>query len=143
MRAAGGPCRRSPWMRLAVLGALACARPPATPEATYRAFAHAVAERDAEAAYALLSSDTRAWLEARARALAAAAPGIVPGSAEKLLIGDAALAARPLARVVVVRATPDDAVLRVTEQGGRVGEVELVREKGWRVRLPPPGPGGP
>ncbi|HTT71542.1 MAG TPA: hypothetical protein VMG32_09995 [Anaeromyxobacteraceae bacterium] len=130
-------------MRLAVLGALACARPPATPEATYRAFAHAVAERDAEAAYALLSSDTRAWLEARARALAAAAPGIVPGSAEKLLIGDAALAARPLARVVVVRATPDDAVLRVTEQGGRVGEVELVREKGWRVRLPPPGPGGP
>jgi len=92
------------------------------------AFAHAVADRDARAAFALLSSDTRAWLDARAREVANAAPGVVPASGEKLLLGDAALAARPLTSVVVVRQSSDSALLRVTEEGGAEKEVELVRE---------------
>jgi hypothetical protein len=124
---------------LALLVSLACARGTPPPDAVYRAFARAVEERDAKAAFALLSSDTRAWLDERARRAAEAAPGVVPASGEKLLLGEGALVARPLASVVVVRESLDEAVLRVTEEGGAPRDVELVREKGWRVRLPDPG----
>src|SRR6266542_4308880 len=77
--------------------ALACHRAGERPDAAYRAFARAVAERDADRAYALLSSDTQAWLEARAKSAAASAPGVVPPSGRSLLLGDASLAPRSLA----------------------------------------------
>jgi hypothetical protein len=118
--------------------AVACTARDAPPDAAYRAFARAMGERDAERAWALLSSDTRAWLDARAKAVAAAAPGVVAPSGRQLLVGDAALALRPLASVIVLRESPDLAVVEVAEEGGAKRPVELVREKGWRVRVPPP-----
>jgi hypothetical protein len=40
--------------------------------------------------------------------------------------------------VVVVREGKDRALLAVAEDGGGRREIELVREGGWRVRIPPP-----
>jgi len=117
---------RSPILLLLAAAALAaaCAQREGSPEAAYRAFVRAVADRDGDRAWALLSKDTQAWLDARAREAAAHAPGVVPPSGRELLLGDAARAARP--------------VVEVKEEGGAAREVELVREQGWRVRLPPP-----
>ena len=72
--------RRLALTALALAASLAagCARGEGSPEAAYRAFARAAAERDAERAWTLLSTDTRAWLEERARGAAARAPGIIP-----------------------------------------------------------------
>jgi hypothetical protein len=116
----------------------ACAQREASPEATYRAFVRAVSDRDADRAWGLLSKDTQAWLEARAKDAAAHAPGVVTPSGRDLLLGDAVRAARPVAEVILRRESRDRAVLQVTEEGGTPREVELVREGGWRVRLPPP-----
>ena len=132
-------CRRA-LAALALAAALAagCARREGSPETAYRAFARAAADRDAERVWALLSTDTRAWLDERARGAAARAPGIVPASGKQLLLGDAALTVRPLGAVVLRRESRDRAILEVTEEGGAAREVELVREQGWRVRLPAP-----
>ena len=116
----------------------ACAQREGSPEAAYRAFVRAVADRDGERAWALLSKDTQAWLDTRAREAAAHAPGVVPPSGRELLLGDAARAARPIVEVIVRRESRDSAVVEVKEEGGATREVELVREQGWRVRLPPP-----
>ena len=117
--------------------ALACPRRDPPPEAAYRAFVRAAAEHDAEGAWALLSADTQAWLEARARNAAAAAPGAVPATARQFLLGDAALAVRPLASTLLLRESADRAVVEVTVQGGDKQQVELVREGGgWKVRIP-------
>jgi hypothetical protein len=126
--------------RLALLAtlALSCFRAADRPDAAYRAFARAFADRDAERAWGLLSADTRAWLDARARATAAAAPGVIPASGRQLLLGDGSVAPRPLAEVVVLREARDVAVVKAAEEGGAAREVELVRERGWRVRIPPP-----
>jgi hypothetical protein len=125
---------------LAAIALAACAPREGSPGAAYRAFVRAVSERDADRAWGILSSDTQAWLEARARSAAAAAPGVVAPSGRQLLLGDAALGPRPLASVVVVRETRDRAVVEVAEEGGAKREVELVREGGWRVRVPEPAP---
>ena len=128
--------------RLAPLGLLlslaACAREPG-PEAAYRSLAKAVAERDADKAWSLLSRDSQKRLEALARQAAAQAPGVVSPSARQLLLGDASLAARPLAQLTVASQDGDRAVLRVEEQGRPPRQVTMVREgRGWRVELPPP-----
>jgi hypothetical protein len=121
---------------LSAFAFLACASRESTPELAYRALAQAVSERDADRAWALLSADTQAWLEARAKAAAAKAPGVVPASGRELLLGDASLAPRPLASVLVLRESRDRAVVEVAEEGGPKREVELVREGTWRVRVP-------
>ena len=90
---------------------------------------------------ALLSSDTQAWLDARARTAAAAAPGVVAPSGEQLLIGTAARTSPPVTGTIVLRESRDRAVVEVEEEGGAKREVELVREKGWRVRILPPAAG--
>ncbi|HEY6104456.1 MAG TPA: hypothetical protein VIV59_00630 [Anaeromyxobacteraceae bacterium] len=126
--------------QLAVLAPLlaACARDPG-PEAAYRSLANAVAERDADKAWSLLSRDSQKRLDALAREAAARAPGVVAPSGRQLLLGDAALASRPLARAEVASQDGDRAVLRVEEQGRPPREVSMVREgRGWRVELPPP-----
>lgn len=120
--------------------ALACAAREGSPDVAYRAFARAVADRDADRAWSLLSSDTQAWLEARAKAVAAAAPGVVQPSGRQLLLGTAARSGRPLANVVVIRESRDRAIVEVEEEGGARHQVEMVRESGWRVRVPPPEP---
>jgi len=130
---------RPGWLAAAALLAVAaCAQREGSPEAAYRAFVRAVADRDGDRAWGLLSEDTRAWLDARAREAAAHAPGVVAPSGRDLLLGDAVRTARPISDVVLLRGSRDRALLQVREQGGAAREVELVREGGWRVRLPKP-----
>ncbi len=129
--------RRLAPMALA-LSLSACARDPG-PEAAYRSLAKAVAERDADKAWSLLSLDSQKRLDALAREAAARAPGVVAPGGRQLLLGDAALASRPLARVEVASQDRDRAVLRVEEAGRPPRQVSMVREgRAWRVELPPP-----
>ena len=121
----------------ALLGA-ACAAREEAPDTVVRAFARAVVDHDEDRAWALLSSDTRQWLDARAQAVAAAAPGVIAPSGAQLLLGNAARSSRPPKNVVVVRESRDRAVVEVEEESGVKRRVELVREQGWRVRIPPP-----
>lgn len=137
-------------LRLAAVAALALALGPAcsrdlSPDATYRALAKAVAERDGDAAWALLSAGSQVWLQERAKGAAAAGPGVVNSSARLLLIGDAALGARPPRSIEVVSEGADRAVLRVEAPGGAPQDVTLVREGGrWKVQIPPsPAGSGP
>ncbi len=113
----------------------ACAR-DLGPEAAYRSFLKAVADRDADRAWNLLSRASQKRLDERARAAAAQAPGVVPPSGRQLLLGDAALQARPAAAVALVSQTGQRAVLRVEVQGAPPREVTLVHEGRWRVELP-------
>jgi len=107
------------------------------PDAAYRALVRAMADRDEEAAWDLLSDDTRKRLAERARVAAAAAPGVVPGEARSLLAGDAPLAVLPPTSIAVQRTDGNRAMLRVEAPGAPPREVELVRERGgWRVMLP-------
>ncbi len=116
----------------------ACARRDLPPDAAYRAFARAAAERDGDAAWPLLSADTRAWLEKRARAAASVAPGVVADSPQRLLFGDAA-AVRPPKEIEVLSADGAVARLRVVDGEGRAAEVRMVREDGaWKVEVPEP-----
>ena len=115
---------------------LACARPAPAPDVAYRALAEAVRARDAERAWPLLSARTQAWLDARAKAAAAAAPGVVPANGRELVLGSAALVARPPKAIVVLRESADRAVLQVTGADGAAREVTLVRAGQWRVELP-------
>jgi hypothetical protein len=115
----------------------ACQQRDLPPDAAYRALARAMADRDEEAAWALLSEGTRRRLEERARAAAAAAPGVVAPNARALLAGDAPLAVRPASSIQVREAGPDRAILEVEAPGAPVRAVVLVREGGaWRVDLP-------
>jgi len=113
----------------------ACAR-ELGPEAAYRSFLKAVAERDADRAWNLLSQASQKRLDERARAAAARAPGVVAPSGRQLLLGDAALQARPAATVAVLSQTDRRAVLRVDVEGAPSREVALVHEGRWRVELP-------
>jgi hypothetical protein len=107
------------------------------PDAAYRALVRAMAERDEEAAWDLLSAGTQGRLTERARVAAATAPGVVPSSARAVLAGDAPLAVRPPTSIALVESGPERAVLRVEAPGAKPADVVLVRERGgWRVELP-------
>ena len=132
------PVRRLSQLALLVPLLAGCARDPG-PDAAYRSLAQAVAERDADKAWSLLSRDSQRRLDALAREAAARAPGVVAPSGRQILLGDAALASRPLARVEVASQEGDRAVLQVEEAGRPPRRVSMVREgRGWRVELPPP-----
>jgi hypothetical protein len=106
------------------------------PEAAYRALAKAVAERDADRAWSLLSRSSQERLDRKAQEAAARAPGVVPGSGRQLLLGDAAFLSRPASAVSVVSRSGDRALLRVDVEGSAPREVTLVREGSWRVEIP-------
>jgi hypothetical protein len=133
--------RRRPSLLLAALAVAlasgACRRTDGPAEA-YRRFAAAARSGDAEAVWALLSSDTRAALDTKARDAAAhAPPGVVPASGKELVIGDYATRAPRLKSVVVVRESADRAVVAAEDESGAKQEVTLVREGGaWRVVVP-------
>jgi len=124
-------------LAVALLLAVPACQRDLPPDAAYRALVKAMAERDEEAAWDLLSAGTQGRLAERARVAAAAAPGVVPPSARAMLAGDAPLAVRPPTSIVVVEAGPDRAVLRVEAPGAKTADVVLVRERGgFRVDLP-------
>jgi len=115
-----------------------CAREQ-EPEAVYRALVRAVAERDADRAWPLLSTASQKRLDARAREAAARAPGVVPASGRALLLGDAGLASPAVKSLAVRSQDAERAVLWVEEEGRPPREVLLVREgRRWRVELPLP-----
>jgi hypothetical protein len=121
----------------ALLALLPACQGDPPPDAAYRALVRAMAERDEQAAWNLLSAATQARLQEKARGAAAAAPGVVPPRAASLLAGDAPLAVLPPTSITVVQAGPGRAVLRVEAPGGAPRDVVLVRERGaWRVDLP-------
>jgi hypothetical protein len=126
----------------AVLAVLGCA-PAERPDVAYRALVDAVRARDGDRAWQLLSSRTQAWLDARAKAAAARAPGVVPASGRELLLGGGGAAVRPPRTVVVLRESADRAVLQVGDEGAAPREVTMVNEGGWRLDLeePPAGAG--
>jgi hypothetical protein len=120
------------------VGSSACRRADG-PAERYRAFAAAVRGGDAAAVWSMLSRRTRAAFDARAKALAAAAPaGVVSASGEDLVLGDLAVRSERPRSVVVVRESRGAAVVSVEiEGGGPAREVTLVREEGaWRVVVP-------
>jgi hypothetical protein len=124
-----------------LLAASGCRRPPG-PVETYRAFsaaAHARGPDAADAVWGMLAARSREALDARAKELAERAPrGVVPASGKDLVLGNLALQAPRIRSAVVLRESPDAAVLSVEEVGStRAREVSLVREAGvWRVLLP-------
>ncbi len=123
------------------LSLVACNREPG-PDGAYRALARAVSERDADAAWAVLSAGSQRWLEGRATRAAAMAPGVVAANARAMLVGDAALGVRPPAAISVASTTGERAVLSVEPAGGgERRQVLVVREGGrWKVELPLPEP---
>lgn len=122
---------------LALLVALPACQRDLPPDAAYRALVRAMGDRDEEAAWDLLSDETRQRLTERARVAAAAAPGVVPADPRLLLAGDAPLAVLPPTSIAVLRADASRAILRVEAPGAPPREVELSRERGgWRVTLP-------
>lgn len=137
-------------LALALALALAGCRRPEGPADRYRAFAAAAragaqasdaATHDAAATavWEMLSERSRAELDARAKGVAAAAPGgVVVASGRQIVLGDLAARARRPTSVVVVRESADVAVVAVEEEGGvPAREVTLVREQGsWRVVVP-------
>jgi hypothetical protein len=129
---------RSILLALALLVAAAGCRREVGPAERYRAFAAAAREGNADAVWSMLSEDSRAALDERARALAAETPpGVVVPSGRQLVIGDhSARAPRPKA-VVVLRESRDRALVSVEVEGEPAREVTLVREAGvWRVVVP-------
>jgi hypothetical protein len=129
--------RRAPVAVLVALAATLLACPGERPEVAYRAFVAAVREGDAREAWSRLSAGSQRALDARAAELARRSAGVTAARGVDLLLGDAALAARRLRSVVVVRESADAAELRVEVEGGGGSNVEMAREGGrWRVVLP-------
>jgi hypothetical protein len=126
------------------LGLLATGCKKASPADRYLAFAAAARNGDSAAVWSMLSARSREALDARARAVAATAPGVVPGSGAALVVGDLAVRASKVRSALTVRESADAAVVRVEDEAGRVGEVSLVREGGaWKVVVPPDALAGP
>jgi hypothetical protein len=125
-------------LALALLLAAAGCRRDVGPAERYSAFAAAAREGNAEAVWSMLSQASRDAVEARARALAAQAPGgVVATSGRQLVLGDLAPRASRPRSVVVVRESRDAAVVAVEVEGQGTREVSLVREGGvWRVVVP-------
>jgi hypothetical protein len=121
----------------AALTTAGCRR-PAGPAETYRAFAQASRSGDVEGVWTRLSESSRAALDARAKAAAARAGGVVPASGKDLVLGDLAAQAPRLKSATVLRESQESAVLAVEVEGTPgTKEVALVRESGvWRVVLP-------
>lgn len=120
-----------------LLLSIGCRR-EAGPAERYRAFAAAARDGDAAAVWSMLSESSRAALDTRARAVAAAAPaGVVATSGRQLVLGDLSAGAPRPKSVVVVRESRDAAVVSVEVEGAPAREVSLVREGGlWRVVVP-------
>jgi hypothetical protein len=125
-------------LAVAALAALPACRRDVGPADRYRAFAAAARDGKADDVWAMLSEQSRAELDRRAKALAARAPpGVLAGAGRELVLGDLSALARRPTSVVVVRESREAAVVAVEVEGQPAREVTLVREGGvWRVVVP-------
>ena len=116
---------------------LACHPPvPDTPVASYLAFLKDVRAGDSQAAYQLLSSNTRQALEAQAKRVEQASGGSLKGDPAALLFHPEVARAQP-DDVQVVKQEGDSAVLKVSTDGG-AQQIRMVREQaGWKIDLTP------
>jgi hypothetical protein len=129
--------RLLPLAALALALAVPGCRRAAGPADRYRVFASATRTQDGATVLPMLSKRSRAAFEARAKALATDAPGVVPTRAQDLVVGDLALTAPKLKSAIILRESADVAVVAVEDEAGGKGEVTLVREDGeWRVDVP-------
>jgi hypothetical protein len=116
-----------------------CRRTPG-PVDRYRTFAAAARSGDAGAVWSMLSTRTQAAFDARAKALAAEAPGVVPARGQDLVVGDLASRAPKVRSAVVLRESAEAAVIAVEDEAGARAEVTLVREGGdWEIDVPAAG----
>jgi hypothetical protein len=105
------------------------------PAEAYQAFVHGAQKGDAKTAYDALSSASKAVIEARLHALAAASDGGVRDDPGALLFAQIRRP-EPLGEVTVAHKEADSAVLKVSSPGGRTAEVHLVKEGNvWKVDL--------
>jgi hypothetical protein len=120
---------------LAIVVVLACERPaPRSPESAYRAFAEAVRHSDARAAWATLSRPTRAMLEARSKAIAAASGGMVKDE-PAMMVFQSGTRPAPVGEVKLLQSSESQAVVEVTGAAGPQ-RVKLVHDgEEWLVDL--------
>lgn len=125
-------------LALVILLPLPACRRAETPAERYQRFALAARTGRADLVWSMLSTRSRAALDARARELAAEAPGgVVAASGRELVLGDLFARAPRVKSVVVLRESAAAAVVAVEDEAGGRGEVTLVKEDGeWRVELP-------
>ena len=129
----------SPWLLLPLLFSLtlsACRE--RGPEQSFRAFYAAVAKSDGDAAWALLSADTRQGI--RKYITASTEAGAQAPSPQKLLVeGGYLRVMRELVSVELINQARGRATLKVTDETGETQLVTLVKEgTGWRLLLPVP-----
>jgi hypothetical protein len=129
-------------VRVWLLGALLlqvpskCGQEPPGPEIAYRTFAQAANMANAPVAWSLLSKETRAELDRRAAAVAAAQNGARPLDGKTMAFGEPLLAPREIKSVAVTPEGKDRARLVVTDSTGDVQSIVTVFEEGqWRVDL--------
>ncbi len=105
------------------------------PDDAYRAFAKAFAERNADTAWKLLSSSTRALLTSTAKATALAEHAKAPKDGRGLMFEGESLA-RKVKAVAIIREGDERATVEVLDDAGGRAKVAMVRERGkWRVDL--------
>jgi hypothetical protein len=131
------------WIRALTLALLATggACRGEGPAEAFLKFAEALSERDAEAAWAALASESRRQIEEQAAELERLSGGTSRRDPRELLLATALHAKRSKRAVTVGKAEGERAVLKVGLEAGGEDEVTMVREEGkWRVALPKPPP---
>ncbi|RMG12709.1 MAG: hypothetical protein D6729_16155 [Deltaproteobacteria bacterium] len=111
--------------------------PSEGPGKAFVVFVERVAAGQKEAAWRMLSAETRQTADSMARVARAAQRGGGPRNGRELLFGSGLSLARQLDTVEVLEQTQTTARLRVRDRSGQTQEVEMRFEDGaWRVHLP-------
>ena len=113
-------------------GAFACAKPPESPTAAYKAFVEAVKKGQGPQAFARLSSATRAHFEAQAKAVEQATGGAAKEDPVALAFG-AGLKPTVIHSVTTQKSEGDRVILEVESGETKTAQV-MIRENGrWQV----------
>lgn len=129
------PSPRRPFALLSVVLALACnASSASSPEGAFRDFVAKLQAGDVDAAWELLSRDSRDELSRIVHERSVESGGAIPDDPKRVILGDASLT-RPIDAVEVSERHDDRAILSV-RSGGETMPVQMVREGGrWKVAL--------
>jgi hypothetical protein len=128
--------RRFPLIPLIPVLLLAGCKGQRTPEEAYRSFAGALALRDAEKAFSMLSHPSQEAVRRLAEEASKESGGAVPPDPKRMLVsGDPA--AKAIKSLKVEREAGGEAVLSV-DDGSGARPVKMVRERfRWKVSLEP------